>query len=309
MPNLHGTDPIRGPGQIGSNYGNLTEGNESGTGFVNGEDNSVGGIVEPVEGALEQPGQREEIRVDQSVAEETIVEETGIGSQSAQDDTILLTSNTPPRSYANVPSLSFGDRGVLLFAPMGVQAWSLLSLLLCVLGFLLFVVVATHALIKKKREQDEVIDINSPDDIVGILTEIEGKAQKHYKIVWLAVMGIMGMLGVFLFVLTNDLDRMMVLLDLGTVAHAFIFAIGVLAALFAYRRITVKFETNGGSEVSKQKVRSGDPILATDIPTRQGYLFAGWYTDDAFFNAWNYNNKVEKSFKLYARWIVDERPV
>jgi len=265
-------------------------------------------IEEPIEDEPEQPVQNNETGGEPPATGRPANNVPGSSSQSPQEDPVFLNTNTPPRSFANVPSLSFGDRGVLLFAPMGVQAWSLISLLLCILGFILFVAVAAHALIKKKREEDEIINIKSPDDIVGILTELEGKPHKHYKVLWLAVMGIMGMLSVFLFVLTQDLDRMMVLFDLSTFAHAFIFAIGVLAAVLIYRRTTVKFETNGGSKVPKQKVESGNLLLAPDSPSRQGYVFAGWYSDDTLFNAWNYNTKVEKSFKLYARWIVDEKP-
>ena len=314
-PVLPGQDPIGGSGSTGPGTSNLPGGNGTGAGtgtgpgYVNNGENPAGGIVEPTEDDREQPRSGGETNNGQRTPVETTDEVPAIDAEPMHYNTVFLNSNIPPSSFANVPSLSFGDRGVLLFAPMGVQAWSLLNLLISILGFMLFVVVTAHALIKKKREQDQVIDINSPDDIVGVLTEIEGKAHKHYRVLWLAVMGIMGMLGVFLFVLTQDMNRMMVLLDLGTIAHAFIFAIGVVAAALAYRRITVKFETNGGSKVLKQKVGSGNKLLEPDAPSRQGYTFAGWYTDESLFDVWNYNNKVEKSFKLYARWVVDDKPV
>ena len=42
---------------------------------------------------------------------------------------------------------------------------------------------------------------------------------------------------------------------------------------------------------------------ATRNPKREGYEFAGWYTEDALFNAWNFDKDIVTSnTTLYAKW-------
>ena len=43
---------------------------------------------------------------------------------------------------------------------------------------------------------------------------------------------------------------------------------------------TVTFDSNGGSEVSKQKVASGSKVSRPEDPTKEGYTFEGWYLGD-----------------------------
>jgi uncharacterized repeat protein (TIGR02543 family) len=69
---------------------------------------------------------------------------------------------------------------------------------------------------------------------------------------------------------------------------------------------TVTFETGGGSSVSPQTVAHGGKIVKpADDPSRDGYIFAGWYSDAAFAgSAWDFAaDKVTSDTTLYARWI------
>ena len=47
-----------------------------------------------------------------------------------------------------------------------------------------------------------------------------------------------------------------------------------------------------------------DKIIAPAAPTRQGYTFAGWYTDTAFTMAWSFANDTmpDNNLTLYAKW-------
>ena len=67
---------------------------------------------------------------------------------------------------------------------------------------------------------------------------------------------------------------------------------------------TVKFETNGGSAVSSQKVEKNDTATVPDAPTKDGYTFGGWYTDKDLTDAYDFDTKVKKSFTLYAKWTA-----
>ena len=65
---------------------------------------------------------------------------------------------------------------------------------------------------------------------------------------------------------------------------------------------TVTFDSNGGSSVAKQTVDSGKKISEPADPTREGYEFAGWYTDKDLTDAYDFDTAVRKSFTLYAKW-------
>ena len=64
----------------------------------------------------------------------------------------------------------------------------------------------------------------------------------------------------------------------------------------------VTFKTQGGSKVSSQKVYAYDKVRKPSNPKRSGYIFAGWYKDSKYKKAWNFDNKVTKNTKLYAKW-------
>ena len=65
---------------------------------------------------------------------------------------------------------------------------------------------------------------------------------------------------------------------------------------------TVTFDSNGGSDVAKQTVTSGEKVNKPADPTREGYEFAGWYTDSKLTTAYDFSSKVTKSITLYAKW-------
>ncbi|MBQ2897298.1 MAG: InlB B-repeat-containing protein, partial [Clostridia bacterium] len=66
--------------------------------------------------------------------------------------------------------------------------------------------------------------------------------------------------------------------------------------------LTVKFNSNGGSEVESIKVELGGKISAPQAPTKDGYVFAGWFSDKALKNKYNFDNVVKAGMTLYAAW-------
>lgn len=67
-------------------------------------------------------------------------------------------------------------------------------------------------------------------------------------------------------------------------------------------QFTIKFETNGGSEVAKVVVKKGELLAEPVAPTKAGYAFAGWYTDKALAAKYDFSTPVTKFFTLYAKW-------
>ncbi len=64
----------------------------------------------------------------------------------------------------------------------------------------------------------------------------------------------------------------------------------------------VKMILNGGTGTRMAWVNKGDTLNAPQNPTRKGYLFAGWYTDKELTEPYNFNEKVNEGFSLYAKW-------
>lgn len=65
---------------------------------------------------------------------------------------------------------------------------------------------------------------------------------------------------------------------------------------------TVSFETNGGSAVADVVVEKDDKVGQPASPTRDGYIFDGWYTSEQLTTAYNWNAAVTEDLVLYAKW-------
>ena len=64
---------------------------------------------------------------------------------------------------------------------------------------------------------------------------------------------------------------------------------------------TVTFKSNGGSSVATQTVTSGNKAQRA-YPTRKGYTFVGWYSDEKLTREYRFDTAVTGSLTLYAKW-------
>ena len=71
---------------------------------------------------------------------------------------------------------------------------------------------------------------------------------------------------------------------------------------------TVSFDTMGGSEIESQQVESGEYLYSfDDKPTREGYIFDGWYEDELGTIRFEYwNTPITNDITVYAKWIKIE---
>ncbi len=79
----------------------------------------------------------------------------------------------------------------------------------------------------------------------------------------------------------------------------------VVVTLFLvnHNGFTVTFDTDGGSSVESVKLYYGDTVTVDETPTKEGYVFTGWYYDKDCTAEWNLENDiVTGSFTLYAGW-------
>ena len=68
---------------------------------------------------------------------------------------------------------------------------------------------------------------------------------------------------------------------------------------------TVTFDTNGGTVVAQQLVTKGEKASEPTAPTREGYGFAGWYSDSDLTSAFSFDTAITTDTTLYAKWTED----
>ena len=65
---------------------------------------------------------------------------------------------------------------------------------------------------------------------------------------------------------------------------------------------TVQFDTNGGSAVSKVKTDENGKIEKPADPSKEGYVFAGWYSDSKLTKRFDFSTELTANSTLYAKW-------
>ena len=71
---------------------------------------------------------------------------------------------------------------------------------------------------------------------------------------------------------------------------------------------SVTFNTNGGDAVQTQHVVSGSKLSNLPTTAKEGYTFAGWYTDEALTQPFSADTAITKNTVLYAKWTEKADP-
>lgn len=65
----------------------------------------------------------------------------------------------------------------------------------------------------------------------------------------------------------------------------------------------VTFDSKGGTDVPPQDAMYADSVIEPEPPTREGYVFTGWYSDENCVYLWDMENgQISQSMTLYAGW-------
>ena len=73
--------------------------------------------------------------------------------------------------------------------------------------------------------------------------------------------------------------------------------------LLSDEKFTVSFNSNGGTEVFDQvNIESGGLATTPTNPKKEGYIFVGWYKDEALTLAFDFNTPILSNITLYAKW-------
>ena len=77
---------------------------------------------------------------------------------------------------------------------------------------------------------------------------------------------------------------------------------------FTAKDCTVTYESNGGSTVPSQTVKYNETANKPADPTKSGYTFAGWYTEEKLTNKYDFATPVTGNITLYAKWTRNYTP-
>lgn len=66
---------------------------------------------------------------------------------------------------------------------------------------------------------------------------------------------------------------------------------------------TITFDSRGGTDVVSVRQEYGELLEEPEAPSREGYVFTGWYTDSGCYDLWDVSNDIiESDMTLYAGW-------
>src|SRR5690606_17036893 len=65
---------------------------------------------------------------------------------------------------------------------------------------------------------------------------------------------------------------------------------------------TITFDTQGGSPVSSITQKANEEIFEPKQPTKDGYVFIGWFLDEDSEERYTFTVMPAKNITLYARW-------
>lgn len=66
---------------------------------------------------------------------------------------------------------------------------------------------------------------------------------------------------------------------------------------------TVSFDSRGGTAVAALQVNHGSPVSKPTAPTKDGFLFDGWYTDEDCHTKYDFDHPITGPLTLYANWL------
>lgn len=74
---------------------------------------------------------------------------------------------------------------------------------------------------------------------------------------------------------------------------------------------TIHFETNGGTSITSITQEYDTVIIPPSDPTRDGYVFGGWYSDENLTITFAFDTMLVENLTLYAKWtplIIEDDP-
>jgi len=219
------TEPEGGPGGGGPDG---PGGPGGGTGGPGGGPGGPGGLLTP------------------PIAITTLAAVTGTGTAPV-DGTVDIPYAPPPLAPAPVDDTQDDarvlseddtivvDDAMIPYAPAPNQAtWALWNLILSIAGVVLVLMVSARALIARRKE-DEQDRANADSDKRRSANADSGERKKRGRQPLIVAIPVLAIIAIIIFILTQDMTARMIMADMWTIAHAVLFAAGLLSFIFAYK--------------------------------------------------------------------------
>ena len=138
----------------------------------------------------------------------------------------------------------------------GVPVWALVNLLLSVVGVILAAILTIGVLLQRNQKQKKQQAQEQKKDAKGqyvakqkqkgdedYTNGAEEKKQKLHRLFWFLLSVIMGIMGIIVFILTEDVTRPMALVDRWTILNVIIFVIELIAIVLTFKHKNNKDQT------------------------------------------------------------------
>jgi len=144
----------------------------------------------------------------------------------------------------NIPLVGLGNIAIPLFAPITIVSWALLNLISGILGGILTISTIANELLRRRHQNQEYevdyVDFGSSyrnsgesriyiDEKGTFASDAREKQRKRQRVVWFFISIMVGIIGIVLFILTQDMTRAMFLVDVWTIAHIIFLLCGIVA--------------------------------------------------------------------------------
>jgi uncharacterized repeat protein (TIGR02543 family) len=153
---------------------------------------------------------------------------------------------SPTLSASPIPTLPEGTHVV-----DGVSKWAIVNLILSIVGVVLAVLVSIRALLLKKTSEDDKVEQKSANSKMvsnsmgssgsqGSNSSGDDEMGVQHRILWLVVGVVLAVVGVVVFLITEDTHLSMGWVDKWTIVNAVILVIELVAILFVFKHSKVE---------------------------------------------------------------------
>ena len=127
-----------------------------------------------------------------------------------------------------VPTISIGGLEIPLVSgpTMSQYVWALLNLILAIAGVILAIILLIKAFGHKRQNDEEQYENESDEDD----TYTKG------RVLWIVLSILLGIIGIIVFFITEDMTKLMVLVDRWTIVNAVIFILEVVGYVFSFKK-------------------------------------------------------------------------